>query len=171
MDHLQRDYSSQLICISQGECTGRSIVKALDNFLTAVQRMKDTVMMPSRLRDLSANVGDAGSAVCTTDLPPTAMAVHMGAGPAYPLYNFYRMLQMIRNELVSGPTADRDGLSTEEKEEDNDDDETVRRLSNAFQQHLQGLFSILHQLTEAANYLTKRYQDDFDASVLPPPRF
>ncbi|KHJ43712.1 hypothetical protein D918_06217 [Trichuris suis] len=166
MDRLHRDHSNQLICISQGECTGRSIVKALDNFLKAVQRMKETVMMPSRLRDLSANVGDVGSAM-SIDLPPTTMAVRMGAGPAYPLYNFYQMLQMIHNELVSGPTTDDDRLKSEE----GGDDETVRRLSNAFQQHLQGLFSILLQLTEAANYLTKRYQDDFDASVLPPPLF
>ncbi|CDW54147.1 gastrulation specific protein G12 [Trichuris trichiura] len=168
MDRLHRDHSNQLICISQGECTGRSIVKALDNFLTAVQRMKETVMMPSRLRDLSANVGDDVGSAMSIDHPPTTMAVRMtGAGPGYPLYNFYQMLQMIRNELVSGPTADDDRLKSEE----DGDDETVRRLSNAFQQHLQGLFSILLQLTDAANYLTKRYQDDFDASVLPPPLF
>ncbi|KRX16311.1 Mid1-interacting protein 1A [Trichinella nelsoni] len=156
MDRLNNNGGrGQVLCLSQGECTTRSIVKALDNFLTAVQRMKDTVMVPSRLIDMTTSVGELREALNSPQEPNALVAIPSNmVTSSFPLYSFYQMLQMIRNQLVSGPEAD------DANSDENGADEQCRHLSHAFQQHLQGLFSVLRQLTDTANYLTKRYQDE-----------
>ncbi|KRZ91625.1 Mid1-interacting protein 1A [Trichinella sp. T8] len=160
MDRLNNNGGrGQVLCLSQGECTTRSIVKALDNFLTAVQRMKDTVMVPSRLIDMTTSVGELREALNSPQEPNALVAIPSNmVTSSFPLYSFYQMLQMIRNQLVSGPEAD------DADSDENGADEQCRHLSHAFQQHLQGLFSVLRQLTDTANYLTKRYQDEVDAA-------
>ncbi|KRX93183.1 Mid1-interacting protein 1A [Trichinella pseudospiralis] len=160
MDRLNNNGGrGQVLCLSQGECTTRSIVKALDNFLTAVQRMKDTVMVPSRLIDMTTSVGELREALNSPQEPNALVAIPSNmVTSSLPLYSFYQMLQMIRNQLVSGPAAD------DVDSDENGADEQCRHLSHAFQQHLQGLFSVLRQLTDTANYLTKRYQDEVDAA-------
>lgn len=42
-----------LTLLGQSDCTPQSIVKALDNFLRAVQQMKEVVMVPNRLKDMT----------------------------------------------------------------------------------------------------------------------
>lgn len=42
-----------LTLLGQNDCTPQSIVKALDNFLRAVQQMREVVMVPSRLKDMT----------------------------------------------------------------------------------------------------------------------
>ncbi|VDO97339.1 unnamed protein product [Soboliphyme baturini] len=167
MDKLS-DASASFACLRYGECTASSIVKALDNFLVAVQQMKDIVMVPSRLLDMTSTItevqhesgGDGYAA-----LVPFVDAEN--AAREYPLFTFYQMLQMIRNELVSGTSCgDGDGDATTGHEQCQVD-EQMHRMANAFQQHLQGLFTILRQLTNTAVYLSKRYQDDVDKRDVP----
>ncbi|KAH9398632.1 hypothetical protein TYRP_018876 [Tyrophagus putrescentiae] len=45
-------------------------------------------------------------------------------------------------------------------------DDHTSHLSVAFRHHLQGLHSILHQLADSADYLSTRYQEEIDASLL-----
>lgn len=74
------------------------------------------------------------------------------------------MLASIRNELVCGSSSstlfDQEMIIVDENKVE--EDEHAKRLANAFRQHMQGLFTILGQFTDAANYLSKKYQDEFD---------
>lgn len=80
------------------------------------------------------------------------------------LYSFYSMLYSIRNELVCGPSSSLAIFepSTMNVDENQESDEQAARLAASFRQHMQGLFNILSQLTDTANYLSKKYQDEFD---------
>lgn len=58
----------------------------------------------------------------------------------------------------SDTDSDADSMITER---DSIDDHTSH-LSVAFRHHLQGLHSLLHQLSESADYLSTRYQEEVD---------
>lgn len=136
--------------LKQGECTAQSIVKALDNFLNAVNHMKDIVMVPSRLKDLTLAIQIPSGG------PGGAVVPGPGAREQMDLFTFYRMLHAVRTELVCGA-----GEAEMMTEVDVGDDQG-QHIAAAFRQHLHGLFGILHQLTDTANYLSKRYQDEVE---------
>uniref|UniRef100_A0A915LBL3 Uncharacterized protein n=1 Tax=Romanomermis culicivorax TaxID=13658 RepID=A0A915LBL3_ROMCU len=99
------------------------------------------------------------------------------------LYSFYQMLHSIRNELVCGspsssstqsPDSHYGSMSEEELDSedvnslvdsavcDNTNDKHADHLALLFRQHLTGLFLVLRQLTDAADYCSKKYQDEVD---------
>jgi len=78
------------------------------------------------------------------------------------------MLNAIRTELIRGHTSE-----SEDDEEDGEKngqmteaDEQAKQLASNFRHHLKGLFSVLHQLTESAQCLTKRYQDSLNNDLM-----
>uniref|UniRef100_A0A4D5R910 Mid1-interacting protein 1-B n=1 Tax=Scolopendra viridis TaxID=118503 RepID=A0A4D5R910_SCOVI len=169
------------------EFSQQSILSAMDRFVHAVNNMDDTIMVPSRLMDMTM----------ASDVPPKN-------GPDAPrtdvnsdLFGFYNMLNSVKNELIWGP-ADSSHSNNSNKDSTKNTDMLSRRMStvslhsysdsdvesesstdfdsgvdfdehslqvaSAFRQHLTGLYQALHQLTDAANYLTTRYQEEVDGA-------
>lgn len=161
-------------------CSQQSVLSAMDRFVTAVNNMDATVLVPSRLRDMDVSK--------TSQPPPSTIS-----NPD--LFTYYNMLKDVKNELLWGPSplehrakeaasATRhvrqpsDGSlgstgSSSDQETDSDMDsvmtesalEQTTKLSCAFRHHMQGLHTILHELAESANYLTSLYQEEVDAST------
>lgn len=162
-------------------CSQQSVLSAMDRFVTAVNNMDATVLVPSRLRDMDI----------TKPLPSSINNPD--------LYSFYNMLKDVKNELLWGPSVSSNALeltnqnatssnsrhirqpsdgslgstgSCSDQETDSDMDslmtessaEQTFKLSSAFRHHMQGLHSILHELANSANYLTSLYQEEVDAT-------
>ncbi|ESO98854.1 hypothetical protein LOTGIDRAFT_113945 [Lottia gigantea] len=136
-------------------CSGiesqQSLVSALCKFVGAVKNMDEAVMIPSKLRDME--VGETDLAILEpnnnkSDLPkmPT------GAD----LYSFYSMLNTVKHEIISG-SASR--LDTSSEMDDNANDSS-KETADAFRHHLKGIFKLLHQLTETAEFLKSRYEGE-----------
>jgi len=151
-------------------------MKTLSNFLNAYQHMHDTVMVPSRLKDITVTVTPVTlNANTTPALPVSATHDEQLVLPSasdvqqhkqnVDLYNCYQMLRTFRDELVGQTMTDINnnvipGVDLPPDANEEADDEPAEPIASAFRQHLQGLFNILHQLTETANVLSKKYQDD-----------
>lgn len=147
-------------------CTASSITRALENFLNSVDKMRETIMVPSRLKDTNVMVlpvmaqqqqSKDGQPATTAFIPtknggpPNASSPANGAD----LFAFYRILHTIHQELTVGKSDSDFGSPAD----DDLADETTQKLKLLFRHHLHGMFSALRQLTEAANQMSKHYQE------------
>lgn len=170
------------------EFSQQSILSAMDRFVQAVNNMDDTVMVPSRLLDMSLQ----NETTKDTSVVPRSVL------NSTDLHGFYNMLNAVKNELIWGPSdglhlepviskevhqtpkpspvrrnstvsmqsysdrsdSDVESESSAEFDSGVDFDEQSTQIATSFREHLSGLFHTLHQLTDAANYLTTRYQDE-----------
>lgn len=129
----------------------QSLQSAMNRFVQAVETMDGVVMVPSRLKDMEMNFDPTN--------PNSALVKAGGAHtPHTDLHSFYTMLNAIQGELVRGPSLDENG----QEKEDPTMDEHAKKVAGMFRHHLKGLFNVLHQLTEGANFLTSRYQEELD---------
>lgn len=125
----------------------QSLLSAMNRFVHAVNDMDDTIMIPSRLRDIPVDEmptpknGNKTQAVVPSQNTD--------------LYTFYSMLNAVKTELVRGPKSE-----AEEDEAEPSQDDISRHTAEMFRHHLKGLFTVLSQLTDTAQKLTKRYQEE-----------
>lgn len=128
------------------ERSQQSLLSAMNKFVQAVNLMDETVMIPSRLRDMSVpeKVNE------TTAVVPAHM--NMNAD----LHSFYQMLNAIKTELVRGEQETREPGDVNRQ----DEDEHAKQTAAVFRHHLSGLFNVLKQLTDTANSLTSRYTEE-----------
>lgn len=147
----------------------QSLMSSLNNFVEAVNTMDKQVMIPSRLRDM-----DITSALQKCPEENNNMSVVPLSSvqiPGEELYNHFVMINAVKREVLSGKgrvsgsgsssltssDCDMDALS-----DDSSDDgvnTTAKRTADAFSYHLQGLFGLLHQMTETAQQLGDVYED------------
>ncbi|XP_013416399.1 mid1-interacting protein 1-B-like [Lingula anatina] len=132
----------------------QSLSACMNKFVQAVDSMDSTVMIPSRLRDMDIEIIPDTNNSQEKAVIPVGMEMNNTD-----LLSCYRMLNAVKNELVRGPGS----LDTDADDETENMDEQSKQTAKMFRHHLSGLFNVLHQLTDAANYLTTRYQD----AVLP----
>lgn len=135
-----------------------SLLIALKKFVGAVEVMDETVMVPSRLKDLE--VSDSNRPVISesnnncTSLP--------NVQPGANLYSFYKVLNKLQKEIVSGlpKELDVDDLDSTDSSDDNSEnsDPSAEKSAANFKYHLQGLFSSLNQMTDTAKFLTNTYE-------------
>lgn len=176
---------------NSSQFTTQSIVKAMDNFLNAVNNMKEVVMVPSRLQGVPYQIDAIQASAQAQTQAQNHGAVVAAAAPTAPAaadfkhfdcYNAYEVLNMVRSELVCGGDDELGkirGTPTDQLEKirggsagaaDFQAEETAinldykRSISAAIRMHLQGLFQSLHQLTDLANGLTRKYQDQVDGN-------
>ncbi|XP_045625080.1 mid1-interacting protein 1A isoform X5 [Procambarus clarkii] len=76
--------------------SSQSILCAMDRFVKAVNNMNETVMVPCRLLDVDVDPVKASHKV------PTIL--RGGGNP----YNFYTVLNSVKNDLIWGPTSNDD---------------------------------------------------------------
>ncbi|XP_062270546.1 mid1-interacting protein 1-B-like [Scomber scombrus] len=109
-----------------------SLYTAMSRFIGAVNNMDQTVMLPSRLRDVPTN------------------------GAADGAYGSYVLLKSIRNDMEWGVLQQgggQNGGGTEAAEDEDD-------LEKQFYFHLNGLHGVLSKLTRKADTLTSRYKEE-----------
>lgn len=149
-------------------CNSQSLMSVLNKFVETVNTMDERVMVPSRLRDMELNPN--------SNMEPKEENNNMSVLPftsqkGEDLYNHFVMINAIKNEILSGKghrsishktvtetysDGDSDTLS------DDSDDSTgdaAGKIAHAFRHHLQGLFGLLHQLTDTAKFLGDAYED------------
>jgi len=127
----------------------QSLLSAMNRFVHAVNDMDETIMIPSRLRDIP--VGE----VHQQPKNGSTQAVVPSQNANADLYTFYSMLNAVKGELVRGPKSEAD-----EEEGEHTTDDIARHTAEMFRHHLKGLFTVLSQLTDTAQKLTKRYQEE-----------
>ncbi|XP_018896498.2 mid1-interacting protein 1-B isoform X3 [Bemisia tabaci] len=199
----RRNCLQRLASHKDTEFSKHSIMKTMENFVTAVQDMEETILVPCRLMDLK--VGDMAD---TTDLKMEGKRAMASSD----LYSMYTMVNSVKNQLLwgskdspvpesqpspvtqvsqsqkthvrrpstasvsstnsSGSTiSDTDsevGLENDsgiEGESESSKCNYIRFVEDDFRRHLRGLHHSLKQMTEAARYLTSRYQNDVGGAV------
>ncbi|XP_064614908.1 mid1-interacting protein 1-B-like [Liolophura sinensis] len=149
----------------------QSIIKALNSFVKAVNVMDQTVMIPSRLRDMDVTVNLKSDGMKIPVENNNELAILPAGGSQHAnLYGFYTMLHAIKHELVSGGRIDDSedgaheggvgGLGEDSGESVDSEDSDSRPTAAAFRHHLTSLLGMLRQMTATANYLTTRYEHD-----------
>lgn len=82
------------------DCSSQSILAAMNRFVSSVQSMQQTVLVPSRLRDLASETASANESV----LPPALLNLDP--------YDLYAMLGEVKNELLWGPSTGQTTVAT-----------------------------------------------------------
>lgn len=197
------------------EFSNASILNSMEKFVRTVSEMEDTILVPSRLLDLS--VGDAGDTVSMKGKRGTTIKDTLTNTDLYRLYNIVNQMKV---ELLWSQECFRPGHGEEEcvhkvtpisnsidngarlgharcpsttsmqsvqsassivsTSSDSDSDTGIENdsgleneegidLANVeaenFRRHLRGLHRSINRMTEAAQYLTLRYQADVGGQV------
>ncbi|XP_069936376.1 mid1-interacting protein 1A isoform X2 [Cherax quadricarinatus] len=102
VDDVHVDWSVRLSSVRMNkhdelsDFSSQSILCAMDRFVKAVNNMNETVMVPCRLLDVDVDH------VKTSQKVPTLL--RGGGNP----YNFYTVLNSVKNDLIWGPTSNDD---------------------------------------------------------------
>ncbi|XP_076580140.1 mid1-interacting protein 1-B-like [Chaetodon auriga] len=137
-----------------------SLFNAMNRFISAVNNMDQTVMVPSLLRDVPLDDAEDAKAV------RTANGTTATNGTAYfhqdgDMYSSYMLLKSIRNDIEWGVLQgdewrkEKVGVAEVARPEAAEDD-----LQKEFHFHLDGLHTVLSKLTHKANTLTSRYKEE-----------
>ena len=147
-----------------------SLFNAMNRFMSAVNNMDQTVMVPSLLRDVPLD----------EEQEMSSLKSDMDEGD---MYSYYQLLKSIRTDIewgvrcaaademrkesmkitrshssasTSSSSSSASSASSSSEEEDEEDED----LKKQFQFHLTGLQGVLSKLTQQANCLTKRYKKE-----------
>lgn len=155
--------SSKMNTVSSEQKQEQSLLTVLNKFVQAVNVMDETVMIPSRLKDMEME-----SAVKNPEIKEenNNMAIVPIINPGTDLYSFYKMLNTIKKELISGkPGEEEQAVTSSDSEDDSAEDDSAedssKQTAELFRHHLQGLFSVMNQLTNTAKALTDKYESEF----------
>ncbi|MCJ8747602.1 hypothetical protein PDJAM_G00155270 [Pangasius djambal] len=141
-----------------------SLFSAMTRFIGAVNNMDQTVMVPSLLRDVPLDDAARGEVKSPARAVPAAPCAGSGNAvhpvpAAYfrtgDMYGYYVLLKSIRNDIewgvLQGDERRKDPARLEPDGED---------LEQLFRFHLNGLHTVLAELTRKANTLTNRYKQE-----------
>ncbi|KAH0944907.1 hypothetical protein HN011_009354 [Eciton burchellii] len=207
------------------EFSNASILNSMEKFVRTVSEMEDTILVPSRLLDLS--VGDAGDTICMKGKRGSTVKDTLAKTDLYRLYNIINRMKIellwsqepkrdvkadeqapIRSHSIGSPstesahhhpavvtggrlgharcpsttsmqsvqsassivsTSDSDSELGVEIDSGLENEECIADLASIaaenFKRHLRGLHRSISRMTEAAEYLTLRYQVDVDGQV------
>lgn len=150
--------SSKMNTVSSEQKQEQSLLTVLNKFVHAVNVMDETVMIPSRLKDMEME-----SAVKNPEIKEenNNMAIVPIINPGTDLYSFYKMLNTIKKELISGKPGEEEQAVTSSDSEDDSAEDSSKQTAELFRHHLQGLFSVMNQLTNTAKALTDKYESEF----------
>lgn len=158
-----------------------SILETMKSFISAVEDMDETVLIPSRLRDMPASQVATqskpvdGNKFSQSQKEILAFSPDGKNGNDITLYSHYAILKALRTELVSGPSAEEE-LSADACKE-GEDDVANKKLQIAtarlFRHHLNGVVNTMQQLTLMCDRVTTQYRSEFDdnESCLKPKAF
>ncbi|KAM0728667.1 hypothetical protein ACS0PU_004922 [Formica fusca] len=205
------------------EFSNASILNSMEKFVRTVSEMEDTILVPSRLLDLS--VGDAGDTICMKGKRGYTVQDTLANTDLYRLYNIINQMKiellwsqeptrgtemddqlLIKSLPVGSPsaelhhypvvvtgarlghvrcpsttsmqsvqsassmasTSDSDsevGIEIDSGLEGEECTDLASIAAQNFKRHLRGLHRSIARMTEAAEYLTLRYQADVGGQV------
>lgn len=147
------------------KCNSQSLMSVLNKFVQAVNAMDDKVMVPSRLRDMELN---PTTNMETSEENNNLAVLPFSSGRGEDLYSHFEMINAIKNEVLRGKghrssTEEIVGLNESDGDSDTlseeSDGDAAGKIAHTFRHHLQGLFGLLHQLTDTANFLGDAYEE------------
>ncbi|XP_033126970.1 mid1-interacting protein 1-like [Anneissia japonica] len=153
-----------------------SILGVMKEFIEAVNDMDETVLIPSRLKDMKADAPTESAIVrsssASVDISMSSLTdfeissdeesvssrqVSKGQNTQVlqnvTLHSYYSMLKAVKTELVRG-TADDETNGNE------GDDAAYNQCATAFKKHLAGLYNTLQHMTNLSKQLTSQYQQE-----------
>ncbi|XP_072556692.1 mid1-interacting protein 1-B [Paramormyrops kingsleyae] len=145
--------------ISDSHNQKNSLFNAMNRFISAVNNMDQTVMVPSLLRDVPLENEKSISPIRSAG---SGSAAYLCSGD---MYSNYVLLKSIRNDIEWGVLQMDErrkekvgiaGLDLSRIETDGEDED----LEKLFHFHLNGLHTVLSKLTRKANTLTNRYKQE-----------
>lgn len=148
-------------------CSKQSLMTVLNNFVEAVNNMDEKVMVPSRLRDME--VLNPTSIDVSAEENNNLSVMPFTSGRGEDLYSYFLMINAIKSEILSGKAKNTSCVDSETDSDSSDDGfedgstDAARKTAEAFRHHLQGLFGLLHQLTDTAKYLGDAYEEQVGA--------
>ncbi|OWF36398.1 mid1-interacting protein 1-B-like [Mizuhopecten yessoensis] len=150
------------VILSNGECSQDSLMSALNKFVHAVDSMDVTVMIPNRLKDMEVTASNIPVVAEENNNKALLPTVKQGTD----LYSFYSLLKTVKTDLTVGPHRVQSAVLGDTEEapegelENTHTEESAKKTAAAFRHHLSGIFRLLHQMTDTANYLTNRYESE-----------
>jgi len=143
----------------------QSILGIMKNFIDSVNEMDETVLIPSRLMDISMEncesmLDDESRNMSVIPTSTTTSTTTPSSNEQVSLHTYYSMLKAVKRELARGPVGESE---LNEMEDESLDEESARlqaQTARAFREHLRGLFSILSHLTNVSKHLMTIYQEE-----------
>ncbi|CRK92677.1 CLUMA_CG006280, isoform A [Clunio marinus] len=147
------------------EFSNQSIINVIERFVKTVNLMEETILVPSRLMD--RQVGDPNDSIQSSKMTSqhhhhhhnkkklSGVRDHLVNTDLFNLYNITSTISDSESD-VSSTNENDSGIESEGQQEKDKSLEVAKQ----FRTHLLGLYKSLEQMTEAANYLTARYQKD-----------
>ncbi|XP_063429705.1 mid1-interacting protein 1A-like [Mytilus trossulus] len=137
-----------------------SLLDSLKKFVGAVEAMNETVMIPSRLKDME--ISASSKPVITENNNNETCSSLPDIEPGTSMYSFYKVLNKLEKEIVSGQSAEVDDGDFTDSSDDNSDnsDDSANISATNFKYHLRGLFNSLNQMTATAKVLTDTYETE-----------
>jgi hypothetical protein len=136
----------------------QSLLTVLNKFVQAVNIMDETVMIPSRLKDMEIESTRKNPEILEEN---NNMALVSIMRPGTDLYSFYKLLNTIKKEIISGNSGEEGKSVTSSDSEDDTANDSSKKTADLFRHHLQGLFTVMNQLTDTAKVLTDKYESEF----------
>lgn len=150
------------VTTSNGDNGQESLLAALNKFVQAVDSMDDAVMIPNRLKDMEVSASNRPEIKEENNNKALIPFVKQGTD----LYSFYSLLKTVKTDLTVGPhnvtqsAVLSDSEEAQEGEYENITQDSAKKTAAVFRHHLTGIFRLLHQMTDTANYLTNRYESE-----------
>jgi len=184
-------------------CSPQSIVAEMERFVQSVNNMNETVMVPSRLMDMTITVPhrynfESGSTPSTPVELTTATFNLAGSD----MHNFYTMLNSMKTELIYGTQfrnanhpltsignnrqrrlslvssqslnlsdsdTDLEMISASSQASSDSGlevEDTAAKMADTFRHHLTGLLGVVRQMTDVADLISNKYQEEIGGGVL-----
>lgn len=147
----------------------QSILGIMKNFIDSVNEMDETVLIPSRLMDISMdncgtmlmedNESTSSMSVIPTSTTPSEKTITNGHAQVS-LHTYYSMLKAVKRELARGPVEESEMHELDDEPLDEESARLQAQTARAFREHLRGLFSILSHLTNVSKHLMTIYQEE-----------
>ena len=143
------------------ESTQHSLLSVMNRFVHAATNMDETVMIPSLLRDMKVE----GAPESASNATQEKSLVPLEDMQETDLHSFYMMIKDVKAELIRGPRPLENYAGSDSDQEGStsgsqNGDDVTKETAKAFRYHLTGIFNLLQQFTDTAQYLTNRYQED-----------
>lgn len=166
--------------------------RAIDRFTEAINSMNEAVLVPSKLKDIEVSDSEANDVLDFDIAPKTDLHQYYSmlnnvkddlfngltiGDDLFPIGNNNNNSHNNYNNNGTNGRCDRQqsdeafnsltslsSLSASLDGEPVSFEDRANQLMSAFMQHLQSLYGILHHFSKAAEYITKRYQQEIDGN-------
>ncbi|XP_061171828.1 mid1-interacting protein 1A-like [Saccostrea echinata] len=140
----------------------QSLLTVLNKFVQAVNVMDETVMIPSRLKDMEIRTSEKNTEIVEENNNMSLMPIMK---PGTDLHSFYKMLNTIKKEIIGEKSGEDEQTVTSSDSEDDTANDSSKKTAELFRHHLRGLFNVMNQLTDTAKVLTEQYESEFIGEV------